>query len=43
MRFNQLVLSFPIWIVLGVSGLFRNQNESGWQKSEKNEEWGKMY
>lgn len=42
-RFNQTVLSFPVWLVVGISGLFRQQEQEGWQKSEKNEDYEKMY
>lgn len=43
-RFNQLVLVFPVWLVLGVAGLFRRTRHGpGWQESERNENYGKMY
>lgn len=43
-RMNQVVLSFPVWFVVGISGLLRRKNKAeGWSKSEKNDSYGKMY
>jgi hypothetical protein len=43
-RMNQVVLSFPVWLTVGVSGLFkRGKKSEGWSKSEKNSSYGKMY
>lgn len=43
-RMNQLILVFPVWLVLGLSDFFRLESaEEGWTESEKNTEWGKMY
>lgn len=43
-RMNQLVLVFPVWSVLGLSGFFKRKgSETGWSEREKNTEWGKMY
>lgn len=43
-RFNQVVLVFPVWLVLGLSGLFkRSRHQSGWQDSEKDDRYEKMY
>lgn len=43
-RFNQLVLVFPIWIILGFSGFFRTKTKkSGWIESSTNKKYEKMY
>lgn len=43
-RMNQLVLVFPVWIVLGVSGLFRSERrEDGWTESSGSERYERMY
>lgn len=43
-RMNQVILAFPVWLVLGISGLFRRtETVDGWQDSEKNERWERMY
>jgi hypothetical protein len=43
-RFNQSILSFPVWVTVGISGFLRGKDGvSGWRKSEKNNRFGKMY
>lgn len=43
-RMNQVVLSFPVWLVLGASALFqREERVDGWRESERNERWRRMY
>lgn len=43
-RMNQVVLSFPVWLVVGLAGLFhRKERAEGWSKSEKNGNYRKMY
>lgn len=44
-RINQTILSFPVWVILGVSGELRRKNKSqkGWKNSEKNTQFDKMY
>jgi hypothetical protein len=42
-RFNQVFLSAPIWLVLGLSGMFRSFEKEGWKESKKNENYEGMY
>lgn len=42
-RMNQVILSFPLWLAVGLSGFFKSIKSKGWKKSEKNENYGKMY
>lgn len=43
-RLNQIILAFPIWIILQMSGIFKNsENNEGWIKSEENKRHEKMY
>lgn len=41
--FNQRVICFPVWIILGVAGAFRSSESSGWKSSKENDSYGKMY
>lgn len=42
-RFNQRVLTLPVWLVVGAAGVFRKTDSEGWKNSEKNENYGKMF
>ncbi|MFB6199728.1 MAG: hypothetical protein ABEJ83_02520 [Candidatus Nanohaloarchaea archaeon] len=43
-RMNQIILAFPAWLVLGISGFFRRGSDGeGWRESEKNERYDRMY
>lgn len=42
-RINQVVLVFPVWLVIGMSGFFRNYGEQGWRESEDEENYGRMF
>lgn len=42
-RMNQVVLSVPLWLIIGVFGCFRSFENVGWIKSIENEDYGKMY
>lgn len=43
-RMNRLVLAFPVWLLLGLAGLFRRTGRTeGWQEREENDRWGRMY
>lgn len=42
-RLNQLVLVFPVWLVVGISGFFRNFDQKGWVKSDKETDYRRMF
>lgn len=42
-RLNQIILVFPVWIVVGISGVFRSFDSGYWCKSEKIENYEGMY
>lgn len=42
-RLNQVILSFPIWIILGLSGLLLDGKNDGWKKSKPKCRPDKMY
>lgn len=44
-RMNQVILAFPVWLVLGISGLFRTkEEEEGWKESkDKSDRYDRMY
>lgn len=43
-RINQLLLVWPVWLVLGFSYLLSShEKENGWIESTKNTNWEKMY
>jgi hypothetical protein len=42
-RMNQVVLGFPLWLVVGFSGVFKNLETEGWQEKEDASEPEKMY
>lgn len=43
-KLNQIVLVFPVWMTLGLSGFFRSEtSKEGWTESKKNTKWGNMY
>lgn len=43
-RFNQAVLTFPVWIVIGVAGMLRwKRPQTGWIVSDDEIDMEKMY
>lgn len=43
-RMNQVILTFPVWLVLGLSGLFhRDRRETGWSGPEDDGDPEKLY
>ncbi|MFB6208057.1 MAG: hypothetical protein ABEJ69_01780 [Candidatus Nanohaloarchaea archaeon] len=42
---NQVILAFPVWLVLGISGFFRSEEEEkGWKESkDKSDRYDRMY
>ncbi len=49
-RSNQVILTAPVWLVLGVSGLlhripgaFRTDDGPAWERCDRNERYRRMY
>lgn len=40
---NQRILSFPLWVVLGLSGVFRRGYEHGWKEFRESDDPEKLY
>lgn len=42
-KINQIILGIPLWLIIGLSGITTSFNDGGWKKSEKNNNYRKMY
>lgn len=42
-RINQVILVFPVWIVVGLSGFFKTFDQVGWLQSKDEENYGRMF
>ena len=42
-RINQVVLCFPLWVVVGVSGFRRGLESQSWREEEQDRRPEKMY
>jgi len=43
-RMNQVILAFPVWLVLGFSGLLKTgSRSSGWEESEPHDRYEVRY
>lgn len=43
-RFNQILLTFPVWLSLGLAKPFKKSKKTnGWKNMKKSKDYGKMF